>query len=405
MDDQQQTQSTNTANSALDKTVSVDISAMPANQSSHNQQEDRRIDDHSSSATQDVAAQEIADLKAKIEASTVPDDLKIKLEREIKLLERSVQTQNYSETYERTFKYVNWAVGVPWDITTPDQLDLENAKQVFEKHHYGMQEVKDRILEYLSILKFQRQSAAQASQGQESTSRAPILLLVGLVGTGKTTFAYSIAEAMSREIIRIPFGGMGSARDLRGQSRLHLDAEPGWIIKGLVEAKTRNPVMLLDEIDRVADEARRDIMGVLVELLDPRQNSAFLDHYLDYPVDLSQVLFIATANNTRDIATAVLDRVERIDMPSYTDEEKIVIAQRYVMPRLLQEAGMDTNSLVIANEVWPTMVRPLGFDAGLRTLERNLKGAVAKAARLRLEQNLSQVVITPDNVKQFLPTY
>jgi len=163
--------------------------------------------------------------------------------------------------------------------------------------------------------------------------------------------------------------------------------------------------MLLDEIDRVADEARRDIRGVLVELLDPRQNSAFLDHYLDYPVDLSQVLFIATANNTRDIATAVLDRVERIDMPSYTDEEKIVIAQRYVMPRLLQEAGMDTNSLVIANEVWPTMVRPLGFDAGLRTLERNLKGAVAKAARLRLEQNLSQVVITPDNVKQFLPTY
>ena len=163
--------------------------------------------------------------------------------------------------------------------------------------------------------------------------------------------------------------------------------------------------MLLDEIDRVAEDARMDIMGVLVELLDPKQNNAFIDHYLDYPVDLSQVLFIATANNTRAIATAVMDRMERIDMPSYSDEEKTVIAQRYVMPKLLQEAGMDSNSLIIAPDVWPTMVRPLGFDAGIRTLERNLKGAVAKAARLRLERNLPQVVINQENVKFFLPTY
>lgn len=348
---------------------------------------------------------EITDLKQRIAASTAPADLQEKLGREIRLLERAAVTNNYSEVFERTTKYIDWATRVPWNITTQDELDLNKAKQIFESHHYGMQPVKDRILEYLAILQFQQQQAHAEGKTVSSTMRAPILLLVGLVGTGKTTFAYSIAEAMHREIVRIPFGGMGSARDLRGQSRLHLEAEPGWIIKGLVEAKTRNPVILLDEIDRVAEDARMDIMGVLVELLDPKQNNAYLDHFLDYPVDLSQVLFIATANNTRAIATAVMDRMERIDMPSYSDDEKTVIAQRYVMPKLLQEAGMDNNSLVIAPDVWPTLVRPLGFDAGIRTLERNLKGAVAKAARLRLEQNLPQVIINKDNVKFFLPTY
>ena len=352
-----------------------------------------------------LVVQEIQDLKQRITDSTAPEDLKQKLMREIRLLERAAQTNNYSEVYERTTKYIDWATRVPWNITSDDRLDLNQAKQIVESHHYGMQPVKDRILEYLAILQFQKQQAQQSGNQTGSTMRAPILLLVGLVGTGKTTFAYSIAEAMGREIVRIPFGGMGSARDLRGQSRLHMEAEPGWIIKGLVEAKTRNPVILLDEIDRVAEDARMDIMGVLVELLDPKQNNAFVDHFLDYPVDLSQVLFIATANNTRAIATAVMDRMERIDMPSYSDDEKTVIAQRYVMPKLLAEAGMDNNSLVIAPDVWPTMVRPLGFDSGIRTLERNLKGAVAKAARLRLEQNLSQVVINKENVKFFLPTY
>ncbi len=352
-----------------------------------------------------LIAQEIADLKQRIETSTAPDNLKEKLGREIRLLERAAVTNNYSEVFERTTKYIDWATRVPWNITSQDELDLNKAKQIFESHHYGMQPVKDRILEYLAILQFQQQQARAEGKTVSSTMRAPILLLVGLVGTGKTTFAYSIAEAMHREIVRIPFGGMGSARDLRGQSRLHLESEPGWIIKGLAEAKTRNPVMLLDEIDRVAEDARMDIMGVLVELLDPKQNNAYIDHFLDYPVDLSQVLFIATANNTRAIATAVMDRMERIDMPSYSDEEKTVIAQRYVMPKLLQDAGMDNNSLIIADDVWPSMVRPLGFDAGIRTLERNLKGAVAKAARLRLEKNLPQVIINKENVKFFLPTY
>jgi ATP-dependent Lon protease len=349
-----------------------------------------------------LVEQELLDLHKKIDESKIPAELKFKLEREMRHLERAAQSQQYSEQYEQVSKYIEWCVEVPWDTTTPDNLDLERAKQIFEEHHYGMQSVKDRILEYMAILKFQKENA-----GTEAAKaiRAPILLLVGLVGTGKTTFAYSIAEAMQREIVRIPFGGMGSARDLRGESRLHSGADPGLVIKGLVKAKTRNPIMLLDEIDRVAEDTRMDIMGVLVELLDPSQNNAYTDHYLDYPVDLSEVLFIATSNNTRDIATAVYDRMEEIDMPSYTDEEKIMIAKRYVMPKLLATTGMKPESIIIADDTWVHMVRPLGFDAGIRTLERTLKGVVAKSARLMLEKNIQQVVITEANVKYFVPTY
>ncbi len=348
-----------------------------------------------------LVAQEIEDLKKQITEAPVPEGLRFKLERELRHLERSARSQNYFEQYERTVKYLEWCLAVPWNQKSEDNLDLDRAKEVLQKHHYGMQDVKDRILEYMAILNFQKQHSGE----EDAPVRAPILLLVGLVGTGKTTFAYSIAEAMGREIVRVPFGGMGSARDLRGQSRLHLESEPGLIIKGLTQAKTRNPVMLLDEIDRVSADARMDIMGVLVELLDPTQNKSFVDHFLDYPVNLQEVLFLATANNTRAIATAVMDRMEQIDMPSYSDEEKIVIAKTYVMPKLLVETGMPPEAIVMADDVWMKMVRPLGFDSGIRTLERTLKGVVAKSARLMIERKIPQVVITMENVKYFVPTY
>ena len=230
-------------------------------------------------------------------------------------------------------------------------------------------------------------------------------MLVGLVGTGKTTFATSLAEALDRQLVRVPFGGMGSSRELRGSSRLHLEAEPGRVIKGVAQAGVRNPIILLDEIDRVSQESRRDIMGVLVELLDPAQNHAFVDNYLDYPVNLSHAIFLATANNTRDIATAVLDRMERIDMPSYTDHEKQVIAQKYILPKLIEEAGLRPGQFQIRDELWPIMTRPLGFDAGIRTLQRTLQAAVRKAARIIVEKGYDEVVITPENSKIFLPQY
>lgn len=357
---------------------------------------------HASSDSLRGLREELQALSRQVEGVGIPEDLRLKLEREVRHAEQALGSSYFFEVYERTSRYLDWCSRIPWQQTSEDRLDLEEAKRVLEKHHYGMQVVKDRILEYIAILKFQQQS----QQEQAATPvRAPIIFLVGLVGTGKTTFAYALAEAMQREIVRIPFGGMGAARDLRGQSRVHVDSEPGLVIKALVEAKTRNPVILLDEIDRVTNESRMDIMGVLVELLDPKQNSRFTDHFLDYPVDLSQVLFLATANNTRNVATAVLDRMEQIDMPSYTDEEKIVIAQRYTFPRLLAESGMAEKAIVLHEAVWTNIVRPLGFDAGIRTLERTLKGIVAKSARLMVERNLQQVVITPENVKYFLPQY
>ena len=273
------------------------------------------------------------------------------------------------------------------------------AKEIFDKHHYGLKEVKDRFLEYLAILNLQKQNFS------DQKFSAPVLLLVGLVGTGKTTFAYSLAEALGRELLRIPVGGMASAKELRGESRLILEAQPGAIIQGLCRVKTMNPVILLDEIDRASDESNNDVMGVLVELLDPAQNHAFTDNYINYPVDLSQAIFLSTCNNTRRVATAVLDRMERIDMPSYSDEEKIVMAKKYILPGALREAGLKEDQFIIDESIWPIIVRPLGFDAGVRTLQRTLKGAVRKAARIIVERGFKEVIVGPDNIKIFLPTF
>jgi len=343
--------------------------------------------------------QEIDGLKQKVAAAQMPPEMKIKVEKDLLGLERSVAVGNYDEKYETVSKYIDWVIKVPWIAETEDTLDVVKTKEIFDKHHFGMHEVKERFLEYVSVLKLRKEQFA------ESEFRAPVLLLVGLVGTGKTTFAFSLAEALGRKIVRIPFGGMGSAKELRGGTRLHIGSEPGKVLKGICEAGVRNPIILLDEIDRMAKEANRDIMGVLVELLDPAQNHAFTDAYLDYPVDLSHAIFLATANNTRDIATAVMDRLEKISMPSYTDEEKIVIARKYVLPQLLESSGLRPEQLIIQDEVWPAITRPLGFDAGIRTLQRTLAGAVRKSARLLVEKGFKEIVITMDNKKIFLPKY
>jgi len=346
-----------------------------------------------------VLQAEIDQLKEKTKLVAMPLAMKQKVDKEILALERSVELGNYDEKYEKVSKWLDWITRVPWEKESKDVLDVQHAAEVFNQHHYGMQQVKDRFLEYISVLKLRQM------QGAEAAFRAPSLLLVGLVGTGKTTFAASLADALGRKLVRIPFGGMGSAKELRGESRLILDAEPGRVIKGICETGVRNPVILLDEIDRVAKEANRDIMGVLVELLDPAQNHAFRDNYIDYPVDLSHAIFLATANNTRDIVTAVLDRMEKISMPSYSDHEKIIIAQRYILPKLLKAAGLRKEQLIIQDAVWSAITRPLGFDAGIRTLQRTLEGAVRKAARIIVEKGYPEVVITMENKDIFLPRY
>jgi len=304
-----------------------------------------------------------------------------------------VKFGEYSTEYEKTAHFIDWITSLPWDKRSEDVLDLDNAKKILDKNHYGLGDIKERILEYLAVLRL------------KGGMRAPILCFVGLVGTGKTTIAYSIAEAMGRKFARIPFGGMGDPLDLRGQSRLRPDTEPGLVIKALRRTGTKNPVILFDEIDRVTTEGLSSIMGVLVELLDPEQNTAFRDHFIDYPFDLSEVLFIATCNNTTNISVAVMDRLEPMQMPSYTDEEKITIGRDYVLPRTMEEAGLEKEALTISSEVWPQIVRPLGYDAGIRTLERTINGICRKVAKMIVQGKGKKFVITSENIKEFLPTW
>ncbi len=339
---------------------------------------------------------QLGELRQILGKSNIPDDLRAQVISRLDQLDKLTTSQSFLPEYDRLNRYIDWIVNLPWNSTTSDILDLNRALEVLDSHHFGLGDIKDRILEYISVLKLK-------SYDPQSAARAPILCFVGLVGTGKTTIAISIAEAMGRKFVRIPFGGMGDPLDLRGQSRMHPEAEPGKIIKALRLCGSRNPVILLDEIDRVTDQGRASIMGVLVELLDPSQNKAFVDHYLDYPFDLSQALFIATANNTTNIATAVMDRLEPLSMPSYSDEDKIAIVRKYVLPRALKESGIPDGAIEIDEDVWHAIVRPFGFDAGIRTLERTMYGVVRKVARLIVEGKGQQFHITIQNVKEYLP--
>ncbi len=347
---------------------------------------------------------QVAKLEEKLKTANLPSDLLEKINTMLAMLKVSMNGGvNAFMNYEGVAKYVEWVVSLPFNKITTDVLDLNAAKQILDKNHYGLESVKNRILEYLAEIMLNLKN----NPDPDAIARAPILCLIGLVGTGKTTLAYSIAEALGRKFERIPFGGMGDARILRGQSRAFPDAEPGSIIKRLVHAQSKNSVILLDELDRVTEQARADIMGVLVELLDPGQNKGFLDHYIDYPFDLSKCIFIATANNTTNISTAVMDRLELVQMPSYTDDEKVVIAKTYLFPKIKKQAGLLDNQLIIDEPIWPNIIRPLGFDSGIRSLERTIEGICRKTARLVVEGKVPQgqtVHVTAENLKQFLPS-
>jgi ATP-dependent Lon protease len=345
---------------------------------------------------------QIQKLEEKIKAAVLPPDLMEKINSMLTLLRVSLKSGTGSfVNYESIETYINWIVSLPFHKETQDIMDLVRVKQILDKNHYGLETVKNDILEYLSalILNMKTTSSTQV--------RAPIICLVGLVGTGKTSLAISIAEAMGRKFERIPFGGMGDSLALRGQSRAFSDAEPGFVIKKLAHAASKNSVILLDELDRVSEGARADIMGVLVELLDPEQNNAFTDHYIDYPFDLSHVLFIATTNNTTNISTAVLDRLQIIQMPSYSDEEKTIIAKNYLFPKVKKDTGLTQMNLQIDESLWPTIIRPLGYDSGIRSLERTIETMTRRIARMVVEGKLAvngSFTVTNENVKQLLPS-
>jgi len=342
---------------------------------------------------------EITQLEKKVAAVSLPEELRAKVKLMIQRLTRLARFGTYSSEYERVTYYVDWLTRLPWGKTSQDVLDLGYARKVLDKNHFGLDQVKERILEYIAVLKLQK---AHQAEGQ---ARSPILCFIGLVGTGKTTIAASVAQALGRKLARIPFGGLADPLDLRGQSKFQPDAEPGLIIKALARVGTKNPVILLDEIDRIGDQTRGNIMGVLIELLDPEQNRAFRDHFIDFPFDLSGVLFVATANNATNISVAVMDRLEVMQMPSYTDEEKITIAQEYLLPRVLANIGLTPAAIKIDGAVWPQIVRPLGYDAGVRTLERTIEGIARKVAKMIVEGGARSFCLTRENIKEFLPTW
>jgi len=236
-------------------------------------------------------------------------------------------------------------------------------------------------------------------------SKAPVICFVGVQGIGKTSIAKSIAAALGRKFVRIPLGGLANVTELRGVAKSEPNAEPGQIIKSFIRAEVMNPLILLDEIDKVSKEnsVQADVMAVLLEILDPEQNYSFRDHYLDYPVDLSKCIFICTANNLGGISAALLDRLEIIRMISYSDEEKIQIARHYLLPKVMEDAGLTKENIIFDEDVWPMVIRPLGFDAGIRQLERTLKMFVRKIAKKIVLKEGTSYRVTKDNFKEYIP--
>ncbi|OGY23007.1 MAG: hypothetical protein A2172_03175 [Candidatus Woykebacteria bacterium RBG_13_40_15] len=338
----------------------------------------------------------------KVVASGLPPDLKEETKETLTRLNRAMEHSFYQTEFEQTTKYIDWLLQLPWNRRTKDNLDLVKGRQALDKNHYGLSSIKERILEYLAVLKI------QSDKDEDNIirfSRSPVLCFVGLPGTGKTSLAASIAETLGRQFIRIPMGGMSSPLLLRGQPRAYPEAEPGLIIKGLRRAGTKNPVILLDEIDSIAEGAESDIMGVLLELLDPEQNNAFTDYYVDYPFDLSEVLFIASANKIGNVTPAVLDRLEIIIMPRYTDDDKIRIARDYLFPRELAIVGLEKNVVKISDDAWIHIIKPFGYDVDIRALQRTINGILRKVAKKSIEGKLTSFDINAANLAEFLPEF
>ena len=350
----------------------------------------------------------------------IPKELTDRAFSMLSRLKQVILMGNYSSEYETVSEYVNWIIKLPFGNYTKDNLDLDNAMTTMKNNHYGLQPVKDRIIEYLAVLKLQQIKSEQNNNTSNvdstnlsdkmqtlrgNSANAPILCFVGIQGVGKTSMAKSIANALGRQFMRIGLGGMGNVSELRGMSKSSSDAEPGQILKSLIRTQTMNPLILLDEIDKVSGDQKllSDIMASLLEILDPEQNSTFIDKYLDYPIDLSQCLFILTANNLGGISAALLDRLEVIRFGSYTDEDKVFIARNYLLPKVRKATGIGEDQLNFADDAWNMVVRPLGFDAGVRQLERTLTDLARKVALKIVKGEVSSVTITQQNFREYIP--
>jgi ATP-dependent Lon protease len=331
---------------------------------------------------------EIDELREKIEAAGMTEEVKTEA---IKELNRLARISPMSPEYSVTRTYLEWMVTLPWAITSAEPVNVQRAAEILDQDHYDLEKVKERILDYLAVLQL------------KPVLKGPILCFVGPPGVGKTSLGKSIARAVGRKFARISMGGMHDEAEIRGHRRTYIGALPGQIIQGIRRAGTRDPVFMLDEVDKLGRDFRGDPASALLEVLDPEQNSTFRDNYLDVPFDLSKVLFITTANMLDTIPEALRDRMEIIELQGYTEQEKVVIAFRYLIPRQTKENGLeDENSIRFNEEAVRHLIRRYTREAGVRSLEREIGSICRKRARRIAEGKTESPEITPERVEEFL---
>ena len=326
-------------------------------------------------------------LRDRVAKVDLPEDVRSEVERELKRLERLPPA---APDYNVIRTYVEWILDLPWKVSTEDVLDLNHAREVLDEDHYDLDDIKERILEHLAVIKLNPET------------KAPILCFVGPPGVGKTSLGQSIARAMGRKFERMSLGGVRDEAELRGHRRTYIGALPGRIIQALRRAGVNNPVMMLDEVDKLGADFRGDPSSALLEILDPAQNFSFRDHYLDLPFDLSRVFFIATSNTLATIPPALTDRMEVISLSGYSEEEKLHIARRYLVPRQVKESGLKEEQLQITDDALQMVIGKYTREAGVRTLERTI-GRLARKVALKVAQGKGDVyTITADNLVDYL---